>query len=71
MRGRNYFQIDIDVWLKGIKGYLNGMKRKIYRFTINPYFDTFILICVCANTILLALDGSVNSPKEIQLMEDF
>jgi len=44
---------------------LNEVRRVIYKFTINPYFDTFILICVCANTIILALDGTINNPKEI------
>ncbi len=56
----NYTWLNKKIWIKGnFKGYLllNSIHNKIYKFTINGKFDTFILICVCANTIIMSMDG--------------
>lgn len=36
---------------------MNGLHNYIYRFTINNIFDSFILTCVCLNTVVMSLDG--------------
>ena len=60
LEGMNYTWLDKKIWNKGdFEGYLflNGIHNFIYKFTINGKFDLFILICVCANTIIMSLDN--------------
>jgi len=70
LKGMNYDFLDFKVWLPGIYGYLNGIRSLIYKMTINYYFDYFILLCVCANTIVMALEGMVLNPDGILIMEN-
>ncbi len=67
----NYGYLDTKIWKRGFKGYLNGLHNIIYRFTISNRFDMCILLCVCINTILMALDGlfsDTSSTDTIELM---
>lgn len=70
IKGMNYYFLDYRVWLPGIYGYLNAIRSLIYKMTINQYFDYFILLCVCANTIVMALEGLVVDQDEILIMEN-
>ncbi len=69
MRSRNYSFLDVKIWLPGYYGYLNGFRSIIYRFTINVKFDSLILTCVCINTIIMALEGTINDKEGISTME--
>lgn len=56
-------------YVSGFKGQLNLVRNKIYQFTINQYFDTFIIMCVIANTITLCLDGLTSTKEQQNIIE--
>jgi hypothetical protein len=62
LTSRNYSFLDIRIYLPGMYGYVNGLRSIIYRFTINVRFDSLILLCVCVNTCIMALEGTIKSP---------
>lgn len=65
----NYSFLDTKIWKRGVKGHLNGMHNIIYRTTISNRFDMCILLCVCINTILMALDGLFADSSSIETIE--
>jgi len=69
MTSRNYSFLDVKIWLPGLYGYLNGLRSEVYRFTINVKFDSLILLCVCVNTLIMALEGTITDVEGIKVME--
>jgi len=33
------------------------LHHAIYKFAVSKFFDNFLLLCVIANTVVLAMDG--------------
>jgi len=46
------------------------LRRKVKNFTLGSWFDTFIMLAVVINTIILALDGYV-SKESSELLDQF
>ena len=49
------------MWEGGIYGIFQSSRRYVKTFALGQWFDIFIMICVTGNTIILALDGLVNT----------
>jgi len=63
--------LNIKIWTGGsLKVILNGLHNIIYRFAINNYFDYLILLCVCLNTLILSLEGTINDESGKQFLEE-
>lgn len=45
----------------GIIGIVQAMRRRVKWFVHSSFFDSFVMFCVIANTIILSLDGIVIS----------
>ena len=60
----------VSIWTgKTLKVILNGIHNLIYKFAMNNYFDYFILLCVCLNTLILSLEGTVNDNSGKHFLE--
>ncbi len=69
LSSRNYSFLDVRIWLPGFYGFVNGFRSIVYRFTIDVKFDSLILLCVCVNTIIMALEGTIVDKEGIRNME--
>lgn len=56
----NWTRDDIEMWEGGIYGLFQALRRRIKEFAYGKFFDTFIMLSVLGNTIVLALDGLVS-----------
>jgi len=48
---------------------INAIHNRIYMFAMNNYFDYFILLCVCLNTLILSLEGTINDDEGKNFLE--
>lgn len=55
----NIREDDYTIWEGGFFGLVAATRRIIKNFALGKYFDTFIMLCVLGNTIVLSLDGLV------------
>lgn len=58
---------DIEIWKKGVFGLSKVFQNKLKVIISSNFYDNIIMFCVFFNTLILALDGSVDSHGEYLL----
>lgn len=54
---------EYEVFVKGFFGILNVIRKKMLLFVTRPLYDNTMLIMVIANTIILSMNGLVDTDK--------
>jgi len=49
--------------MRGFFGIFNVIRKKTLLFVTRPLYDNFMLFCVIANTVILSMNGFVNTDK--------
>lgn len=70
-KGINYTVEQTQVWLGGILGIIDAIRKRIKWFTLSSVFDNSLMICVLMNTVILALDGIVTSASGLAILDKF
>ena len=52
---------EYEIYMKGISGIINVLRKKTLLFVTSSIYDNFMLILVIGNTIILAMNGLVNT----------
>ena len=61
IRNINVVDEDSNMWEPGVWGIIQAGRRIIKNLVTTSIFDNFIMICVLINTIILSLDGLLDS----------
>ena len=49
------------MWEGGFEGLFQAFRRLVRDFALGKWFDTFIMLSVLGNTIVLSMDGLLDS----------
>lgn len=61
MKTLNYSEDDYFIWLAGITGIFKNLRRKLLIVVTSKIFDFLMNVAVLINTVILALDGILNT----------
>ena len=59
--GYNWSPLQTDIWEGGFEGLFQAFRRLVRDFALGKWFDYFIMLSVLGNTIVLAMDGLLDS----------
>ena len=54
---------EYEIYVKGLFGILNVVRKKTLLFITRPLYDNFMLLLVILNTVMLSMNGLVDTEK--------
>ena len=69
MKSYNYAKKDYEIWQAGFYGLCQGFRRLIRNVALSNWMNTFLILCVLGNTIVLTMDGLVDQEGEFILSQ--